>query len=251
MCIICYKPAKAALPPYDVLKNCYENNPDGAGYMIKEKYGVRINKGFFSFEQFYKSLTNEKNITDKHVGIHFRITTHGATNKLNCHPFAITDKTKAVRKPKQTTSAAVMHNGTISVVNASLDGLSDTAIYTRDLLTSLKDLNGGTLTDSQEARTLINATRNNSRLLIFDDAGVAKYGTWEFAHECYFSNSSYSRKAFSFWLDDHKNEQIKKLPFSVCGSCPWCSECNKYGAECETFAQASYISSYYNKQNYL
>jgi hypothetical protein len=52
MCIIVYKPKGIELPKEDILKNCFDNNADGAGYMYAHKGKVLIHKGFMDWEDF-------------------------------------------------------------------------------------------------------------------------------------------------------------------------------------------------------
>ena len=46
MCVICYKPKGIAFPEERILQNCFDNNPDGAGFMWPENGKVHIRKGF-------------------------------------------------------------------------------------------------------------------------------------------------------------------------------------------------------------
>ena len=88
MCIVIYQP-KGKQVQKAILQKAFENNPDGAGFMVqKDKEAPYMMKGFFDFDKFYKSyLPFSKG--DYNVAIHFRIATHGTVNKDNCHPFKI------------------------------------------------------------------------------------------------------------------------------------------------------------------
>ena len=37
------------------LKNCFDSNPDGAGFMFADNGSLFIHKGFMNFDTFYKS----------------------------------------------------------------------------------------------------------------------------------------------------------------------------------------------------
>ena len=54
MCIIVYKPAGKRLPSENILKNCFINNPDGAGIMIKTEKGIQIQNS--RTENFQRNL---------------------------------------------------------------------------------------------------------------------------------------------------------------------------------------------------
>lgn len=42
MCIIVYKPEGATMPSTDTLRRCFEENPDGAGFMWPERGRVQL-----------------------------------------------------------------------------------------------------------------------------------------------------------------------------------------------------------------
>ena len=237
MCIIVYKPAGVALPPRETLKNCFDNNPDGCGYMLRTRNGIEIDKGYFNFNEFYENLTKIKNINSFEVGLHFRIATHGTVNVLNCHPFAITKKLKKIRKVQQTTETAVMHNGVLSSVQVkNSSGLSDTVVYTRDVLNNLSNLTASNLTTNRQAIDTINATRGTSRLLIFDKNGVKLFGNFIKENGVYYSNDSFKTSYASFWNTSIFSNETPK--FKACKNCLWLQECNTYGAYCITENQA-------------
>ena len=241
MCIIIYKPKGVVLPPSKTIKTCFENNPDGCGYMLKTRQGVKINKGYFDVDELINKLFTIKDIQDVELGIHFRITTHGATNALNCHPFAIKRKLKDIRRTQQTAAAAVMHNGVLSSVKVkSNSGLSDTAVYTRDVLNPLKTLNGGALTNSKQASDIINATRGTSRLLIFDGQGVKMFGNWLEDNGVFYSNDSYKARYFDAWNTGWNSfwNTSKPLNFEACSECLFNQECKAGGCYCLTEKQA-------------
>ena len=238
MCIIVYKPVGVALPPRETLKNCFDNNPDGAGFMLRTRNGVKIDKGYFNFEDFYKNLMKIKNINSFEVGLHFRIATHGTVNALNCHPFSVTKKLKKIRKVQQTTAAAVMHNGVLSSVQVkNSSGLSDTVVYTRDVLYNLSNLTACNLTTTKQAIDTINATRGTSRLLIFDKNGAKLFGNFIKENGVYYSNDSFKTSYASFWNTSIYTNETPK--FNACKNCLWLQECNAYGAYCMTEKQAT------------
>lgn len=254
MCIIVYKPAGADLPARETLENCFYNNPDGAGFMIKTPKGIRIEKGFFSFNEFYQGLTKKKNLKKNNVAMHFRITTHGATCAKNCHPFIISKKLKTIRRLRGVYDGAIMHNGILYSIDVPRNSdVSDTAIYTRDVVAPLKTLSGGAITQSNNALEVLRATSQDNRLLLFDRAGVAMTGNWDYNNGCYYSNDSYKHD-YSWYYnwnnpsylascssdtaeearDDDEGAIVKAitLPYEACNFCPNAEECKQYGAYC-------------------
>lgn len=99
MCIAIVKPAGTVIDE-SVLKTCFENNPDGAGFAYRTPDGLVVEKGLFTWEAFIDAY-RARNVADVDALIHFRITTKGDDSPENTHPFAIQ-------------AGALIHNGTIS-----------------------------------------------------------------------------------------------------------------------------------------
>jgi predicted glutamine amidotransferase len=101
MCIIAIKPEGVSIP-IERLKNCWDNNPDGAGLMYSENNELKIIKGLMDFDSFIKAY-NDISPLEKKIIIHFRYATHGKVCKDLTHPFDI-DK-----------DLAFVHNGVLSI----------------------------------------------------------------------------------------------------------------------------------------
>lgn len=114
MCIAIVKPAGKSISD-DVLKTCFENNADGAGFAYRTDAGLVVVKGLFKFEDFLAAY-KERGVGAVDALIHFRITTRGDDSADNTHPFA-------------TKHGALIHNGTISKLgHARGQGKSDTRV---------------------------------------------------------------------------------------------------------------------------
>lgn len=141
MCIIAIKPVGVKLPDETILRNMWDNNPDGAGFMYADKTGhVQIRKGFMKWKSFKRnidSLADQMDLTNTPLIMHFRITTHGGTCPGNTHPFPVTDDVKTLGKTSVVTGLGVAHNGIISSVTPR-KGLSDTGEYIVTQLAPLK-----------------------------------------------------------------------------------------------------------------
>ena len=92
MCIAIYKPKGIAIKK-TTLANCFSNNPDGAGHMYIYKERLHIEKGFFTFAEFWEQykFDSEKYRKSPFL-VHFRIATSGMTDFTNCHPFRISEE---------------------------------------------------------------------------------------------------------------------------------------------------------------
>ena len=189
MCIIIYKDKTAALPTKKTLKTCFNNNDDGCGYMVKQGKTVFINKGFMRFSDFYTEFKNDKKITkDCELVLHFRIATGGLVNAANCHPFPVTDKVAELTANEFITDKAIAHNGILSGFDDINKVLSDTQIFTKDILYFLMLEN--------LKPNLIEAIRNltiGSRLCIFNQGNFLLLGNWitDKKTGLQFSNSGY------------------------------------------------------------
>lgn len=90
MCIIVVQPTGKSIPR-ERLKNCFDNNADGAGYMYVENRVLKIRKGFFTFDSFYQAYKLDHvvyGISSPFI-LHFRIATHGNVDRTNCHPHSL------------------------------------------------------------------------------------------------------------------------------------------------------------------
>lgn len=133
MCIIVAKQKDKLLPKKEYLKNCFENNSDGVGFMYTNNNKVIIDKGYMTYKSFikhYDKLCKKyNNFKNKSLVIHFRIGTSGENNKQNCHPYPLTDNLKLLHKTNYTTNIAIAHNGVISDYLPNNKGMNDTQNY--------------------------------------------------------------------------------------------------------------------------
>lgn len=136
MCIAIIKPKRLNLPTYDLLENCWDNNPHGAGISFNHNEQILIFKGLMTFKNFKDKLNelNEKyNLKNKTVFLHFRIATHGGTNKEMTHPFPLTSNIDYLKASNLITDFAVIHNGIIDLTNEAKH-ISDTALFIQKYL---------------------------------------------------------------------------------------------------------------------
>ena len=115
MCLAIYKPSKAVIPK-EWLENGHEHNGDGCGFCYSEGGKLHVQKGMWSFDEFYKKYQEKEHLA---MLIHFRFGTHGGKNVLNCHPFTICDG-----------KYALIHNGVIPI-ECTIKELSDTGNFAK------------------------------------------------------------------------------------------------------------------------
>ena len=167
MCIIAYKPLNVAFPEERILKNCFDNNSDGAGFMYVYDNKVHIRKGFDTFKAFYNALNNTRNITGDNVPfvMHFRIATQGY-KKTFTHPFPLSSNMDNLNKLKMNCNIGIAHNGIISLTSDGSHNYSDTMKFISEYLTLI--IQSFDYYKNERTKKLIEKLIGNSRLAILD-----------------------------------------------------------------------------------
>ena len=178
MCIAILNKKEATLKR-ELLKNCWDNNGDGAGLLyIDNKKQMKTFKELKSFEVFYQEYSRvKKSYGKRNIVIHFRISTHGKIDETNCHPFLVND------------NLGFVHNGMIYDVPTSKD-YSDTYMFNEVVLKNftegfeyneiILDMLEGFIGGSK----LVFLNSNNDFAIVNEKAG-------HWANGCWFSNGSY------------------------------------------------------------
>lgn len=177
MCIAIWKPKELKINE-DTLVNCWNANPNGAGFMYAEDNKLHIIKGLMTYEAFHEAYEPHK---AKACVLHFRIATHGLTNEENTHPFLVSK------------TLGMVHNGIINKVPCNINkDMSDSWHFIEKILKPLKGISSLWLLDS--FKIIIEDYINNSKLIFLDNKGNCSIyneslGNWH--SECWFSNTSY------------------------------------------------------------
>lgn len=194
MCVICRKAKGVKLPPASVIQAMWDHNPDGAGLMWREGRKVAYAKGFMEREQFLKMIEdNRSELDDTECAIHFRITTHGGTNQMNCHPFPL-DKGTNPHALKGRCKRVMMHNGVMPITPRA-DKFSDTAEYAMRAK------------ESGDVVKYIKSTQEwvaqSNRLCVFLPGETLLIGDWKKREddECDYSNLNFEASKF---LDNYR-----------------------------------------------
>lgn len=187
MCIAILN-TKGATLKKQLLKNCWDNNSDGAGMLYINDYGMmEVFKEMNSFESFYAKYSEVKRMYGKrNIVLHFRISTHGGITESNCHPFMVHQ------------DLGFVHNGMIYNVPTSKVH-SDTYMFNEVILKKLKE---GFEYD-EDILDMIEVYIGSGSKLIFlnaqDDWAIVNEKAGHWAMDCWFSNSSY--KQVNDWVD--------------------------------------------------
>lgn len=202
MCIIMYKPKGVKLPSWEVLENCFENNPDGAGFSYNDGRRAHIQKGFFDFESLKSALLKIEDLENRDLVVHCRISTSGLVDGGNCHPYAITD----YRATEITTKLAIAHNGIFREYNPPKGEkvMNDTQIFIENFIKPLYRLRKQ-FYKFEDVKPILEKEISGSRLALMDRNSVDLFGNWVEDYGCYFSNSSYSYKKFQYNYNGQQN----------------------------------------------
>ena len=184
MCLLILQEKESKIKD-NLLKNAYSGNPDGVGYCYVDNGKLTTKK----YRKYDKFLSNWKSDVKEFGSIspfllHFRLATHGLDEgTFNVHPFT-------VRK-----GLAFAHNGIINEVEDDKK-LSDTQVFNRDILKSLKK----TFLQDDVLIKLIEGFIGSSKLVFLDNDKSYKIVNESLGHwkdGVWFSNTSYKYKAYT------------------------------------------------------
>jgi len=226
MCIIVFKPAGKDLPDIDTMLSCFDNNPDGAGFMYRHNGRVHIQKGFMTYKGFFNALDKlGKAIDIKRTDLvfHFRFATQGSIVPANCHPFPISSKVRDLKAINIVTSIGVAHNGVISFcADKSKTKLSDTQLFIKNYLSSIP---AETLFTPAMQELIKQAT--NSKFAIMGAKQTALIGDFIEDKGIHYSNTSYKTIKIRGFYSTTKYS-TKKSSKSRCDICGQLTECDIY-----------------------
>lgn len=138
MCIICVSKKGVRQPNNEELKNMFDNNEDGCGYMSLKNNQVVIAKGFLTFEEFKKALDLEKFTNENVVIYHFRKSTQGGIQRELTHPYPLSSQMKKLRALDIICDLGIVHNGIISMTsNPKITDYNDTMKFITDYMSKL------------------------------------------------------------------------------------------------------------------
>ena len=123
MCLLIFAKG-GATPSKESLRIAARANPDGFGFaIVTDKNTIHRFRSMDIEETITAFFDARKRYPKSHAIFHLRITTHGATNIDNCHPFRVSD------------DVVMGHNGMLPIKEEN--GRSDTRIFAEDWLPEL------------------------------------------------------------------------------------------------------------------
>lgn len=213
ICICVVKPKGASLPSKEIFTNCFNSNPDGAGFLYVVDGIVNIEKGFMVFEDFWNRITSI-NIDKKNtlMGFHFRIKTHGTVSPENTHPFPVSTEMQDLKQLSFQSEKAIIHNGVISKFKGTLYN-SDTQEFVTEFLAPLNEGASDWLDNKPLTRLVYNVLE--SKMAVFTKDGRCKlFGEWTKDNGIYYSNTSYKYDVLALYKvlqNNSKGKIIKNI----------------------------------------
>lgn len=194
MCIIAMSETGVAPLTKEILKTCFENNKDGAGFTWYKPSEERwyIEKGFMTFDMFWPAYEAHNFTENDFVVCHFRIGTSGLMDGGNTHPFPMTASVDKMRLTRIKTDRVVIHNG---VVGQGDGDASDTMVHIRDYIAPLYKYSGDPKIKNIMREYL---KESSNRWVITNKDEVMMYGTWNEHDEGWqFSNWSWKPRVYT------------------------------------------------------
>jgi hypothetical protein len=186
-------------PSKDTLRICFSNNNDGAGFAYAHENKLHVEKGFFTFDDFWKAYKQIPK--DTPFLCHFRKTSHGPRDRKNCHPWQIDE------------NHALVHNGILRQHDEKNDKLSDTGRFVNEMLKPMFRVNP-CMWQEPWMKILLEEyigwgnkcailSNTGEYLILREDQGIWDNGIW-------YSNDSFRRRGVAAWT----NHYVKKNSYN-------------------------------------
>jgi hypothetical protein len=178
MCLIIFTPnIRRALIRKSVLRRGFEGNPHGCGFSYIENGELKLDKGYFTFEDFFEAYkATRERIRSGPFLIHFRYATCGEHNKINSQPIYSRN------------DLIMAHNGVFSGLSFPESGISDSV-----LLAQILNKMNMPFPITKPFRLILEALCNDYSKLVFMD----KNGKWDIVNSrlgCWRAGCWYSDK---------------------------------------------------------
>lgn len=205
MCLLLKQPAGHVFTDIE-LADFYSYNPDGIGVMSATGNTISVvklvPKNLQDIKDFYK-----EHAAGKECVLHFRWTTHGDTDLINCHPYQVFGEEDGY-------PLFLMHNGVLATGNANDITKSDTWHFIEDIIKpALKQ--DPTQFMSEWFKTLIERyIGNNNKFVMMDyhgntvtfneASGIDVVEVWYSNTYAWSAPNKHAYKSWSYDPDDYK-----------------------------------------------
>jgi predicted glutamine amidotransferase len=197
MCVICLSKKGVRQPNKNEIRDMWDTNPHGAGYMFVRNGNVEIRKGFMTLKDFMRSVQAENFTDDDVVVYHFRISTQAGVTPEMTHPFPLSPDLADMKLLECTCSVGIAHNGIIRLTSTKDKEYSDTALFITEYLPMLiRDTQD--ITDKRVKKT-IKALALSKLVLLNGEGDVAVIGDfWADGDGLMFSNRNFMPTRYDF-----------------------------------------------------
>jgi len=193
------------MPSEEILRACFEHNPDGAGYMFGPyDHAIWGRKGFMSLEALLRDMDEVNHghfarwpeiygaspFEKMAVVLHFRIGTSGGNTPENCHPFPLTGDARESGKLEWfSPRGGIAHNGVMPTIKPR-EGFSDTREFVATHLGPIADKRPNrAFWDYRSFGRELDEHSDGSRFALMDGCGhVHLVGRWHELGGIYYSN---------------------------------------------------------------
>lgn len=261
MCLLCvFEPGSG--PTKQELMNAADSNPHGYGYAFLTDDRILTGRGMNAEEVIDRFLRIREGFPNTWAMFHARYTTHGLTDKSNCHPFRVGHSVDTV----------LAHNGILDVDVPKWEHRSDTRIWAEDFMpefmTWLDDKDGFEQLEDWAAGNKIaiftlDPKMENNVYIINEGLGHWDNGRWwsnTTYKESWYSNyrktqTMGSLRSHSLWDMDRATDTDvanwtklctwcrsylsgKELKYGYCGNCKTCLDCCADIEDCQCYLPA-------------
>lgn len=215
MCVIAIKTPNKKFMSKSVLKECFRNNPDGAGFMYAHNGEVHIHKGYMSFESFWKALKQTREQYGDDIGyvMHFRISTQAGVQPSCTHPFPLSKNMNDLRMLSCKAKVGIAHNGIIQLTtDHSQKTYSDTMKFITDYVPFfIRNLNWW---KSEPAKKALKELCGSKLAILGGDGHIERIGDFVSEDGNFYSNTTYKAPKVKYtypttysadWWDDGYN----------------------------------------------
>ena len=195
MCIICVSPKRVRQPNVTTIRRMFQNNPDGAGYMVARDGKVIISKGFMDVDEYIEAIRAEHFTAKDPVVYHFRISTQAGVNPEMTHPFPLSNRIEHMKVLDVECSCGVAHNGIIRLTTDPTNKeYSDTALFIADYLSEIircsEDLK------DEGVLKLVHRLAGSKLAIMDGDGYIATVGEYINQKGLLFSNTSFETDTY-------------------------------------------------------
>lgn len=208
MCVICVSHKGIRQPNEQEIKNMWDSNPHGAGYMFARDGKVEIHKGFMDYKDFCRSVKSEKFTDDDVVVYHFRISTQAGVTPTMTHPFPLSEDLEDMKVLDCLCDVGIVHNGIIRLTSNNNKDYSDTALFVTEYLPAIiRDTED--ITDIR-VKKIIKELIGSKMVLLNGDGDVSIIGDfYGISDGLIFSNTSFKPKQPNWNLGNLYNYRYK------------------------------------------